>query len=204
MGNRAVITTKENFENNGVGVYLHWNGGRDSVEAFLKYCEIRDFRAPDDDNYGWARLVQVISNFFGMDGLSIGIDVLSHLDCDNGDNGVYIIKGWEIVGREYFNYEEQHSYEMNEMLHAIDKCQPEPLGDYLDAEEVDVSSLKVGDKVYVKKWDKSIHVVEVKGFGDDMFVGGVNVKGLPFIPLVNDDRHNRNNYITSKTVRKAV
>lgn len=27
MGNRAVITTRHNFDNNGVGVYLHWNGG---------------------------------------------------------------------------------------------------------------------------------------------------------------------------------
>lgn len=26
MGNRAVITTEENFENNGIGIYLHWNG----------------------------------------------------------------------------------------------------------------------------------------------------------------------------------
>ena len=37
MGNRAVITTKENMYNNGVAIYLHWNGGRDSVEAFLEY-----------------------------------------------------------------------------------------------------------------------------------------------------------------------
>ena len=28
MGNRAVITTKENLETRrGLGVYLHWNGG---------------------------------------------------------------------------------------------------------------------------------------------------------------------------------
>ena len=31
MGNRAVITT----EKKDLGIYLHWNGGRDSVEAFL-------------------------------------------------------------------------------------------------------------------------------------------------------------------------
>ena len=30
MGNRAVITDIEKK----VGIYLHWNGGRDSVEAF--------------------------------------------------------------------------------------------------------------------------------------------------------------------------
>ena len=35
MGNRAVITTAEKR----IGLYLHWNGGRDTVEPLLKYCE---------------------------------------------------------------------------------------------------------------------------------------------------------------------
>lgn len=68
MGNRAVITASKDKDiqnSNDIGVYLHWNGGRDSVEAFLTYCKLRKFRAPDKDNYGWARLCQVISNFFG-------------------------------------------------------------------------------------------------------------------------------------------
>lgn len=127
MGNRAVITTKANFENNGIGIYLHWNGGRDSVTAFLKYCELKGFRAPDDDNYGWARLAQVIANFFGGDGLSIGVDTVDRLDCDNGDNGVYFIKGWEIVGREYFNGNEQNCYPLNDMLADINNAQPESM-----------------------------------------------------------------------------
>lgn len=128
MGNRAVITTRENFENNGVGVYVHWNGGRDSVEAFLKYCEMKGYRNPSYDNYGWARLCQVIGNFFGGE-TSVGIDVVNRLDCNNYDNGVYIIDGWKIVGREYFNGVEQDSYSMNysmdTMLRDIDKSMPE-------------------------------------------------------------------------------
>ena len=52
MGNRAVITTRENFNNDGVGVYLHWNGGRDSVQAFLTYCKMKGYREPTSDNYG--------------------------------------------------------------------------------------------------------------------------------------------------------
>lgn len=47
MGNRAVITDKKNWEQGGVGIYLHWSGGRDSVEAFLEYCKLRGFRAGD-------------------------------------------------------------------------------------------------------------------------------------------------------------
>lgn len=68
MGNRAVITTSKDVEvdkSNDIGIYLHWNGGRDSVEAFLTYCRISGFRPPEHDCYGWARLCQVIANFFG-------------------------------------------------------------------------------------------------------------------------------------------
>ncbi len=122
MGNRAVITTKENFENNGVGIYLHWNGGYDSVSAFLTYCKMKGYRAPSD-SYGWARLCQVIGNFFGGS-TSIGIDVVDNLDCDNWDNGVYIIDGWEIVGRKYFDGEEQMEYDMEGMLMSIDEAMP--------------------------------------------------------------------------------
>lgn len=127
MGNRAVITAskaKNVAESNDIGVYLHWNGGRDSVEAFLKYCKLKGYRSPDTDCYGWARLCQVIGNFFGGE-LSIGIDRCCCLDCDNGDNGVYIIKGWEIVGREYFEGEEQRYHDLLEMLEEIDNNQPE-------------------------------------------------------------------------------
>ena len=123
MGNRAVITSKENFDNNGVGIYLHWNGGRDSVEAFLTYCKLKGYREPTYDNYGWARLTQVIANFFGGE-LSVGVDVVSHLDCDNYDNGVYIIDGWEIVGREYFSGQEQFEYDLLELLLGINNSQP--------------------------------------------------------------------------------
>lgn len=124
MGNRAVITTKANMDNNGVGVYLHWNGGRDSVRAFLKYCELKGYRAPSEDNYGWARLCQVIGNFFGGS-TSLGIDTVNNLDCNNWDNGVYLIEGWEIVGRMYFEGEEQDEYDLVGMLKTINDCMPE-------------------------------------------------------------------------------
>ena len=121
MGNRAVITT----EQMKIGIYLHWNGGRDNVEAFLQYCKDAKFRPPEQDNYGWARLCQVIANYFGEGGLSIGIDILENVDCDNQDNGTYIIKDWEIVERGFFNNEkEQTGHNMNELLKDIDFCQP--------------------------------------------------------------------------------
>ncbi len=126
MGNRAVITTERNFEtNSGLGVYLHWNGGRDSVQGFLEYCRLRSFRTPENDDYGWARLCQVIGNFLGADGLSVGIDEIRRLDKDNGDNGTYLIEGWRIVGRRFYEGQEQERFTLQRALHAIDEAQPE-------------------------------------------------------------------------------
>ena len=99
MGNRAVIAI-EGSKQTQTAIYLHWNGGIESVATFLKYCEVLGFRPPDSDSYGWTYLSAVIANFFG-NGMSVGIGQLRHQDTDNGDNGVYYIKGWEIVGRSY-------------------------------------------------------------------------------------------------------
>lgn len=130
MSNRAVITT----ENKDLGVYLYWNGGRDSVEAFLMYCKLKGYRTPENDCYGWARLCQVIGNFFGGE-LSVGIDKYKKLDLDNLDNGVYIIKDWGIVGRDYVRNEEQTYYSLSDMVKTINSKQPhdEQLNeDYID------------------------------------------------------------------------
>ena len=124
MGNRAVITTQEYLTNpDTIGVYLHWNGGRDSVQAFLLYCKLKGYRPPDEDCYGWARLCQVVGNYFGG-GLSIGIDACARLDCDNWDNGVYITEGWEIVGRRFAPEEEEQDRDLLEMLRKINRAQP--------------------------------------------------------------------------------
>lgn len=205
MGNRAVITTKKNFENNGVGVYIHWNGGYDSVSAFLKYCELKGYRTPDTDSYGFARLCQVIGNFFGGT-TSIGIDVVNKLDCDNYDNGVYIIEGWKIIDRKYNRYAEQMNYDIEDMLMEIDKAQPkeEQLGEYLTAKEVAVEDLKIGDVVLLKNYDEKIEKYHIMGFGDCKIVNGTNVGNKPFVDKYGDYfnyDNNINNYIFTKTVK---
>lgn len=118
MGNSAVITTADKK----IGVYLYWNGGRDSVEGFLTYCKIRGFRSPETDSYGWARLCQICANFFGPDGLFIGIS--TNTDGSWCDNGTYIIENWKIVGRENYERPEQDSFELLDMLEVIDEAQP--------------------------------------------------------------------------------
>jgi len=106
MGNRAVIA----FENMPeVGIYLHWNGGPESVLAFLEETKRRGVRDPADDAlYSFARLTQTIAEFFTRGGglagyqLSIGVGPLSQLDTDNGNNGTYWVgEGFRITRREH-------------------------------------------------------------------------------------------------------
>lgn len=130
MGNRAVITT----EDKKIGVYLHWNGGRDSVEAFLEYCKREGYRRPESDSYGWADLVRVIGNYFGGN-TCIGVGSYENLDTDNGDNGVYIIRDWQIVGREFFSGTEQKEYELEKMIGEIAEEQPKAIKAELEREQ---------------------------------------------------------------------
>ena len=203
MGNRAIIKTA----NGHIGMYLHWNGGRDSVEAFLKYCELRGFRSPEVDGYGWARLAQVVGNYFGG-GLSVGIIELSGVgDGEWCDNGTYIIEDWKIIGREDFDGPEQHEYKLEEMLKEIDAAQPpkDRLGDYLDAEEVNTDSLKIGDVIYFRDTGTEIfEKLAIVGIGKlGQVVNGRNVGGVPYVDRFGfgNPGGNINNYVRDKIVR---
>ena len=200
MGNRCVITTKENFEKNGVGVYMHWNGGRDSVEPILAYCKMKGYRPPETDCYGWARLCQVIGNALGGT-LSVGIDTVDRLDCDNFDNGVYIIKNWEIVDRKYFDGEEQHEYDFDEMLKGVNESMPKDEQidpEYFNAEELPTNMLCIGDTIFKRDpiYDK-IEKCRVVGISDD---------GVPYIDKYHKDdpASNPNNYLHDSSYRCVV
>jgi|TARA_R100000482_G_C4988501_1_gene86345 hypothetical protein len=117
MGNRAVIA----FEKQGkrdkksVGIYLHWNGGRDSVEGFLEAAKRYGVRG-GDSSYCVARLAQIIGNTFGGT-LSVGVGIVENLDCDNYDNGLYWVNNdFEIVGREFNRGKEQKEYKLEEFV----------------------------------------------------------------------------------------
>jgi hypothetical protein len=87
MGNRAVITLAKKPTSNSVGIYLHWNGGAESVLAFAEAAKHFGVRL-HDETYASARLAQIIGNFFGGT-LSVGVGILKQLDCENYDNGTY-------------------------------------------------------------------------------------------------------------------
>lgn len=98
MGNRAVIcshkTTKHNKDKQ-VGIYLHWYGSEETVKRFLEIAKQKQIRGCDNDpQYCWARLCQIIGDKLSKDGnddLSLGVGIVSNLDCHNYDNGVYYI-----------------------------------------------------------------------------------------------------------------
>ena len=112
MGNRAVIQ----LQGVDAGIYLHWNGGADTVEPLLEVAKEYGLRG---DDYGIARLTQMMGNFFGGT-LSLGVENVEKLDTDNGDNGTYVIdKGFNIVERLHLRYGEQREYDYQEMKAAI-------------------------------------------------------------------------------------
>lgn len=210
MGNRAVITSVNGWRNGGVGIYLHWNGGRDSVEAFLEYCRLRGFRSVED-SYGMARLCQIITNFFGG-GLSVGIGTLWHLDYDNGDNGLYVVnEKWEIVERYYTEGPEQDEIDRVEMLCAIDSAQPadDRLGEeFLRAPEIKTNSIAYHDEVWVPQPDGSYYLGKVVGFGNQgRMVNGNDVSGVPFVDIYStrsDPSQNINNYLLGEKYRVKI
>lgn len=114
----------QNVKDSKVGVYLHWNGGMDSVKAFCETCKRLGFRSGANDNYGIARFAQVACNFFGNDGLSCGVDLMSRLYTRNGDNGVYVVDGeWNIIGREFYDCAEQNAHDSSDFADKLVKMQ---------------------------------------------------------------------------------
>lgn len=112
MGNRAnVIFTATQGGDTQLSpcVYLHGNGGPESVYAFLAELDSREVRA--DAMYDAARFVQIAGEFFDQpyhSGLSLGIvngpdainpnhghaqaaEVLGKIATDAGDNGFYVV-----------------------------------------------------------------------------------------------------------------
>lgn len=213
MGNRAVITwskAEDVSRSREIGIYLHWNGGINSVMAFLKYCELKGYRKPDQDNYGYARLCQVIGNFFGGT-TSVGIDMCSCLDCDNG---TYICEGWDIVDTQYRRGAEHTDYDIEDALLSINSKQPEaeklPIGLIRSAVlgKVPRKDLKIGERIYVQNFAGEWEIHKIIGYGKDRVVNGHDVLGIPFFDRYKysdgySGEDNINNYVLDEYVYSA-
>lgn len=108
MGNRALIVFNtahdETDETRPLpALYLHWNGGPESVYAFIDVTKQRyKGKRPDSDMQAFAvRMIETIAPFF-PDGLSVYLSAVKRSDLragtrleniDPGDNGVYYLSG---------------------------------------------------------------------------------------------------------------
>lgn len=210
MSNSGLIV----FDKQRIAIELHWNGGRDSVEAFLEYCRLAE--VPCAPLY----VATVINNYMDNDGTTIYLHVLpdNYSESDalktmSTDHGVYWVKDYEIVKRTYPHgvVKEQRSHDLDEFLHDIDSKQPagRRLGAVLDAEEVPVSEIRVGDFVFMPRRfmrREARRPFAVVGIADDKFVNGKRRARAPYVAMFGssgDYSNNPNNYIPGETVRRV-
>lgn len=117
MGNRATVSFA-GLNAAGPCVYLHWNGGLCSVEAFL------DIVRPERDANGPAVHLTPIAarDAFARVALaymksSVYVGRFDECDTDNHDNGTYIVdSGLTIIGRAFVP--EGYTEERNERKRA--------------------------------------------------------------------------------------
>lgn len=113
MGNRAVITTLGNEK----GIYLHWNGGYDSIKPLAYYSYY--FLEEEKNELEKFKEVAKYCNFNPEE------NSLLKLDFDNYDNGLYFIKNGKIVGRAFYHYNaEQNEHNLYEFLQFINENMP--------------------------------------------------------------------------------
>lgn len=96
--------------------------------------------------------------------LSLGIDCAGRLNCNNCDNCVYVIEGWKIVDRLYFEGQEQDYYKLMDMLQSIDAKMPEEerLGSsFFNSEEVPIEDIEIGDEVLRATHERNLSYVKL-------------------------------------------
>lgn len=89
MGNRAYVVF-ENGKNRSPAIYLQWNGGPESIYAFLQ--ALKDYGADQHSpEYSCARFVQLVGNYLGGT-LSLGIvPFREYGQLAEDDNGLYVV-----------------------------------------------------------------------------------------------------------------
>ena len=94
MGNCAVITFST--ANNAPAIYLHWNGGRASIEGFLtaaRQLGLRHAPTAQAQTEALDQLAEMLARFYFRCNVGMTVYRLHYAgsDRDNGDNGTYLI-----------------------------------------------------------------------------------------------------------------
>lgn len=101
MGNRATITFEPYYKSSPC-IYVHWNGNKQSVEAFCEAARTLKYRDPSSDpSYAFARFTGLLAVFYGLDNdIYLGVGTNKELNSAGDDNGVYVLgEDWDIVER---------------------------------------------------------------------------------------------------------
>jgi hypothetical protein len=132
MGNRAMIVFTDGQGSYSPAVYLHWNGGPESVYTFLDYMADRGCRMSDDPSYASARFCQIVGNHFGGT-LSLGLQAAPSNEAgalalaEVGDNGVYVVgpgkgKVRYSVRRGMWNWDNEAGYWLSAAQANRERC----------------------------------------------------------------------------------
>ena len=111
MGNRAVITFST--ANNAPAIYLHWNGGRASVEGFLSAARqlgLRHAPTAQAQTEALDQLAEMLARFYFRCNVGMTVYRLHYAgsDRDNGDNGTYVLgQDLTILARLHHNRGEE-------------------------------------------------------------------------------------------------
>lgn len=155
MGNRGVI--RLNQPGMEQYLYLHWQGGRDSVEGFLEVA--KELRLPPN-NQGLKALAHIINDVafeqtefdWPEKQLTVYIHEGSGEGQDLGDHGIYVVDlDWNIVGREGRNQEE--GYLDGKPFKEQDVYDPEDIKKWV----LDTP----GDEEYTKPGEKRARIEEI-------------------------------------------
>lgn len=120
MGNRAVITFSQH--KTAPCIYLHWNGGRASVEAFIKSAKhlgLHVCKNEYDEHKVLDLLAEMIATHFfeSKVGMNVYREQYGRADKDNGDNGVYVLdSNLNICKRIYAKAYEEISVEKTQAI----------------------------------------------------------------------------------------
>ena len=105
MGNRAVITFST--YTNAPAIYLHWNGGRASVEGFLSAARqlgLRHAPTAAAQTQALDQLAELLARHYFRCNVGMTVYRLHYAgsDRDNGDNGTYLLgRDLSIIERLY-------------------------------------------------------------------------------------------------------
>ena len=121
MGDRAVVVF-DDYKPEAVGLYVHWMGSDvpDLVDRLRELmlpsaAGVPAWRARHGDpQYALARLAYVACARNPEDNSGVGIGRCRDLDCDNIDNGVYVV--------------ESRGYTITERYHVCEHSRPEGPG----------------------------------------------------------------------------